>query len=649
MLQVANADRLAFLAASAALRPAPAIDLEAWAIENVVFSAAESEFAGPYNPALFPYFTEILAALSPSDPSRIVTLAKSAQIGGTVLANVFCLAALDLDAADFLYVHPTTDNAMRWSKLKLEPMMAGIQSLAEAFPKRSRDGGDAVLMKRRVDRRASLLISGANSPASLSQVSMPRQVQDDLAKWETHPTAGDPENMADTRSASREFAKVFKVSTPLVEPGCRISRNFRAGTQERFHIPCPHCGHFHPLEWDNMAATIRDDDPGSAHFTCPECGCAIEEHHRAEIVKAGRWVASNPTALGYHRSFQIWSAYSPLTSWERIAREWLAARGEPAREQVFRNDVAGLAYETLGEAPPAEKLAARAEAGHRRGVVPAGFPLLTIGMDVQGDRIEWQAVAWDRHLRRAAVETGEIAGHIAEPHTWAALDAVVRSEWRAETGGRLGVELAAIDGNAYTEDVWQWVQRHPASRVVMVRGVAGPNAPLIARVKRERTADGRLRKYSRRFFNFAADNLKLNFYRCLEKEELSERAAVLFPAGLPADYFHQLTAERRRKVIGKDGFARYQWVKDPHQANEALDTMLQAEVAAIRCNVRVADEAQWSRLEAERCVAPAEAQGDLEDMMALRPAPSATVAPRERDGTAPRATRREPRRMRTFE
>jgi len=42
MLQVANADRIAFLAASAALRPAPPIDLEAWAVENVVFSSAES-------------------------------------------------------------------------------------------------------------------------------------------------------------------------------------------------------------------------------------------------------------------------------------------------------------------------------------------------------------------------------------------------------------------------------------------------------------------------------------------------------------------------------------------------------------------------------------------------------------------------------
>jgi hypothetical protein len=52
----------------------------------------------------------------------------------------------------------------------------------------------------------ALLISGANSEASTSMVSIEKQVQDDLAKWE-----GD-EGQADSRSASREFAKILKTS-----------------------------------------------------------------------------------------------------------------------------------------------------------------------------------------------------------------------------------------------------------------------------------------------------------------------------------------------------------------------------------------------------------------------------------------------------
>jgi hypothetical protein len=55
----------------------------------------------------------------------------------------------------------------------------------------------------------------------------------------------------------------------------------------------------------------------------------IEEHHRPEMLAGFEWRARNPAAKREHRSFWIWSAYSYLQSWARIAAEWLKARGEP--------------------------------------------------------------------------------------------------------------------------------------------------------------------------------------------------------------------------------------------------------------------------------------------------------------------------------
>src|SRR6202035_4735242 len=127
-------------------------------------------------------------------------------------------------------------------------------------PQRARDGADAVLFKERRDGLASLLITGANSPASLSQITVNYQVQDDLAKWEVN-SAGDPEQQADSRSRAIEFAKIFKPSTPLVEPGCRISKDFEAGSQELPYVPCPHCDHMQVLEWDNMLAALDPAKP----------------------------------------------------------------------------------------------------------------------------------------------------------------------------------------------------------------------------------------------------------------------------------------------------------------------------------------------------------------------------------------------------
>jgi phage terminase large subunit GpA-like protein len=65
----------------------------------------------------------------------------SAQIGKTVVGNIFVGGSMDMDPTISGHVHPTDDNAVRWSKLKLLPMLRGTTALNRAsFRKSSRDG-----------------------------------------------------------------------------------------------------------------------------------------------------------------------------------------------------------------------------------------------------------------------------------------------------------------------------------------------------------------------------------------------------------------------------------------------------------------------------------------------------------------------------
>ena len=133
-----------------------------------------------------------------------------------------------------------------------------------------------------------------------------------------------------------------------------------------------------------------------------------------------------PERKPYHRSFWVWSAYSPLQSWRLIIDEWIAAAKDPSKQRVFLNDTAGLAYKAAGEAPPWEALRDRAEhSATRRGIIPAGFVLLTLGLDVQKDRVEWQLVAWSRDGRRAVVDIGLVPGAIDEKGTQVLLDGLM--------------------------------------------------------------------------------------------------------------------------------------------------------------------------------------------------------------------------------
>lgn len=638
-VHVANAERLAALVLAEVMTPPPPVDYLRWAEDNIVFTERESPLPGPYNRDLFFYFDEILRALSPDDPCRVVTVHKSAQLGGTVLANIFCGCSLSMDPGDFLYVHPTENNAQRWSKMKLVPMLKGTTALRTLFPMKARDGSDSVLYKERIDGKGAIQISGANSPASLSQVTMKRQVQDDLAKWEMN-NAGDPETQADSRSQAHEFAKILKVSTPLIDPGCRITKNFEAGSQEKLWLPCPHCGHLQTLEWENFLANLDEEQPENSHFLCtdPECGGVIEEHHRPAMFKAARalelagtevWRAENTKARRFHRSFHLWSAYSLLQSFERIARSWLNARGDPASEQTFFNDVVGRAYKTLGEAPPWEGLRDRAgQSSYPRKAIPVGHPIVTVGVDCQADRVEFQVVAWGRDYRRAVVDYGVFPGHISAKECWAFLDGLTKQEYVNGYGRRIGIDLLAIDGNAWTEDVWSWAKRHPSSKVIMVRGVPSESAPLIARVKKERSRSGKLLSYSRRFYNFATSVLKMGLYRNLVKDDPLSRGFIGLPRGLDDEYFRQLTAESRRAKRLKTGFIAYEWVKDPTQANEGLDTHLQAEAAAIKFGVRSMPDSLWDKYEGTREKPPEKGgQLDLEDMLAAAAAIEHAPAP----------------------
>jgi hypothetical protein len=66
MTLLANPERLAHEAIAAALRPPAPIDYLDFAERNISF---DDPIPGPFDQNKFPYFVEILRALSPSDPS----------------------------------------------------------------------------------------------------------------------------------------------------------------------------------------------------------------------------------------------------------------------------------------------------------------------------------------------------------------------------------------------------------------------------------------------------------------------------------------------------------------------------------------------------------------------------------------------------
>lgn len=616
--------------------PPPPVDLVAWAQEHVEFGPDE-DFPGPFDFDRFPWAVDILRALQPDDPCREVVLKKSAQCGGTILAQVFTLGTMDLEPSGMLYTHPTIDNALRWVRTKFNPMVRRAPRAASLFPPSgSKEGGASLLYKERRDGRGWLQVSGAGSDASLSMISPRYQVQDDLSKWVPN-DAGDPERQADTRSKAKRNAKVAKIGTPMVADNCRTTRNYERSTQGRYHVPCPHCGYEHELTWQNLRATTPRGEPEKAAFSCPSCGGIIQQHHRADMLRRGRWVNRFPDRK--RKGFFVWSAYSPLQNWSSIIEAAEAAEGDPLQERVFYNDELGEAYQAKGDGPPAEGLHERAEAsGLPRGIIPLGGLLLVLGCDCQGDRVEWALWAGHPNGQRTLVDVGVIPHHIREPDAHKALNELLARPWRRAVGPARSADLLTIDGNVYTDDVLAWCKRHPVSKVIAVRGVRADSAPVLDLVKgkEKNRRTGKRRKYGNRFFNVGQSAIKFGLYADMAKEDPLQSGYVHFVTGLGRAVFDQITIEHRKPVKQRDGSTEYLWVKPAGAANEQTDMAVYATAGLHRKGWSTMTAEAWARLAAEREPAEGSDQGDLEDLLtrlaaaapqSSEPKPSAAVPP----------------------
>lgn len=622
------------------VKPPPPINFIEWSRKNIVFGN-ESEFQGNYDPDLFPFYKRILECLQPGHPARVVVLIKSAQIGGSVTAQVFAGASLDLDPGPFFYVHPSLENGARWATTKWKPFVQNSKALTKIFPsERSRDRSNKLLFKERVDQRGYLLISGANSPSSLSMMSFPRQVQDDLSKWMNN-EAGDSESQADSRSEGFEFAKIFKLSTPLIKGACKINKNYERSTQEEWHVPCPHCGHRFALRWENLKASIHQGmEYGDAHFTCPENGCVIEHHHKRKMVGAGSWIAQNPGSNV--PGFWIWAAYSPLTTWARIAEKWLKAEGDPEAEKNFYNDTAGEAYEQKGEAPPWRAIAerSRTDEGYTKGRIPLNALIITCGVDCQGDRIECHIKGYGPNLQRFTIDYEVIDGHISEDETRKKLNNLLNRKWKNAYGREIGIDMLAIDANYSTQDVLDWAKKHPENRVIAVRGGKGEHLPPLTVVSYERKKGVKVKKRQKRFFTVGVSALKIALFKHLEKIDVHARGYCGYPSDLDDEFFIQLCSERRVLITNKKTqYAILEWQKLPNTRNEVLDTEIYAEAAARRLGWTDITEDGWDKLRRERESKPSGGQMDLLDQNFAEPAKETVepVKPEEKKPEQPKS------------
>jgi phage terminase large subunit GpA-like protein len=610
------------------LTPDPLLAVSEWADRHRFLSPRASAEPGRYRTGRTPYMRAIMDALSPSHPARRVAFMKAAQVGATEAGNNWIGYVIHHVPGPMLAVQPTVELAKRFSRQRIDPLIAESPSLRERVkPARSRDAGNTVLSKE--FPAGLLVITGANSAVGLRSMPARYLFLDEVDAYP--PSAdeeGDPVALAEARTRTFSWrSKVFLASTPTIHGVSRIEQEYEASDQRRFFVPCPHCGEmqwlkFERLRWDKGR-------PETTHYICASCDGRIEEHHKTAMLAAGEWQptaeARDPGTIGFHIS----ALYSPVgwMSWSEIARLWEAATTDEAKRS-FKNGVLGETWIESGEAPDWQRLYERRE-DWPFGTVPAGGLFLTGGADVQKDRIEVSVWAWGRGLESWLVDHIIIDGGPERAEAWAALSALLNRTWPHAHGARLGLAKLGIDTGYEAPAVYAWARSTGFTQVAPVKGVEGFNraAPIVGPSYVDVTEGGKKLRRGARLWTVAVATFKSETYRFLRlarptDDEIAEGAQcppgyVHLPKGMEAEWVKQLVAEQLVTVKTKRGFQRLEWQK-LRERNEVLDCRVYARAAAWIAGADRWSEATWRDLERQVAADPGEPEPGVANDQAHR-------------------------------
>src|SRR3990170_3971885 len=432
-----------------------------------------------------PYLRGILDAFH--EPGvEIVVVQASSQVGKTAAAVVVVAYHMVHDPSPILVVEPTVDPmAKDFSRNRLRPIIEASPALRERVGKRRAKDSSNTTVAITV-RGGDVAIGGAHSAASLAARSRRLLVLDEVDRYPLElPGEGSTIALAMKRTAAyRHRRRVLMLSSPTLRGGT-IDTWFQRGDQRRFSVPCPECGERHPLQWANVRWV--DDDPTTARIHCPSCAHPMDDAERLAAVANGEWrpeESDRPDRTIV--SFHLWEAYSPFSSLTEIVAAFLRAKavwktGDRSELHTWQNTTLGEPVEPdEGEGVEPHVLLLRREGYDPAVHIPGGICALTLGVDVQDDRIEALVVGWGPGEESWLLDRITIPGDTSRSEPWKELDELLDAEFQHQLGPRLRILASCIDSAGHrTSEVYEYCHRQAARRVYATIDRAGEH-PLVS-------------------------------------------------------------------------------------------------------------------------------------------------------------------------
>lgn len=421
-----------------------------WSDENVYFSEKMAAEASHYDSSMTPWAREWQDL--PLDPDcHEADIMKSSQTGATESVLNVIRWMPDNWPGNVGYIINSQKKAQRISKVRLR------ETLLECAEDQVTDDPNDASTYHIILRNMEIAISGSGSANAFRETWYRLGVLDEP---EDHETQGDGTTSYDniqSRFTTVSDSLLFVIGKPQ-EKGGIIHRCFLKGSQEKYLVPCPCCGHRIELIFDNLQYSHCKDLTGQfdlervleeTWYQCQICGGRIEEKQKRAMVLDGRWV---PTPEKYRerldgrviqaepgvRSFHISDVYSlfPKVRWGILVKKYLIAHkiapnitaqnafctehlGRPIepQEMGFRDGTiealrGGLVEEVNGrKVVHGHKFSLCYE--HHEEIAPLPIPdpdYISITADKQGYGLKFVVFCWSKKGEAYPIDYGLLAG-----------------------------------------------------------------------------------------------------------------------------------------------------------------------------------------------------------------------------------------------
>lgn len=566
--------------------PPKPLTVSEWADKCRVLTSETSSVTGPWRTDRAPYQREVMDAFTQPDVFRIVVMASS-QVGKSEIELNMIGWAIDTDPGPILHVSPNEKTIEDMSKRRITPMINASPTLRrKVYKAKGRDASNTISIK--TFPGGSLTLVGSNSPADLASKPVRYIIMDEIDRFARSAGAeGDPVELAERRTETfRANRKIVMVSTPTIKGKSKIEDAYMSGTQEEWHTECPHCKQYSFIRFHEHVRFDYErykDKSGKTQFIvtnprwkCPTC---LREIPEADVKRLpAKWVVQNERALENGvRSFRLNVFMSPWSNWRETCLKFLEAKekNDPELMKTFVNTYLGESWELRETNGVPETLYARRE--RYEAEVPEGVLLLTMGIDTQDNRLEYEVVGWGRDGESWGISRGIIPGRADTPQPWITLDGLLDREWQHALGVKLKIVRAFIDsGGNQTQAVYDETAKRKHKRLWAIKGRAGENQPYVSLMK-----DARNLKRGQVAFIIGVDSGKdAIMYSAMEVTQPGPNYAhfpINYEAGYDMEFFNGYISERKvvRRARGQTTVA---WEKT-YARNEPLDCRNYAQAA----------------------------------------------------------------------